>query len=57
MEKATLYNRDFLKWTEQQIACLQKGQWTDLDVDNLVTKCPYTLEEILDDTLLANNPE
>jgi hypothetical protein len=36
MEKATLYNRDFLKWTEQQIACLQKGQWVDLDVDNLV---------------------
>ena len=36
MEKATLYNRDFLKWTEQQIACLQKGQWADLDVDNLV---------------------
>ncbi|NMF85658.1 DUF29 domain-containing protein [Nodosilinea sp. P-1105] len=36
MVKATLYDRDFLQWTEQQIACLQKGQWENVDVDNLV---------------------
>ncbi|MGF1567472.1 MAG: DUF29 domain-containing protein [Nodosilinea sp.] len=36
MAKATLHNRDFYQWTAHQIACLQRGQWADLDVDNLV---------------------
>jgi hypothetical protein len=36
MAKATLYDRDFLQWTEHQMACLQKGQWENVDVDNLV---------------------
>jgi hypothetical protein len=36
MAKATLYDRDFLQWTEHQIACLQKGQWENVDVDHLV---------------------
>jgi hypothetical protein len=34
--KTTLYDRDFLQWTEHQMACLQKGQWENVDVDNLV---------------------
>lgn len=36
MEKATLHERDFHQWTERQIIYLQKGQWAELDVDNLV---------------------
>ncbi len=36
MTKLTLYDRDFLQWTEHQIACLQKGQWENVDVDNLL---------------------
>ncbi|WP_008313986.1 DUF29 domain-containing protein [Leptolyngbya sp. PCC 6406] len=36
MVKATLYGRDFLRWTDHQIACLQKGQWENVDGDNLV---------------------
>jgi hypothetical protein len=34
--KSTLYDRDFLQWTEQQIVCLQKGQWENIDVGHLV---------------------
>lgn len=36
MDKATLYDQDFLKWTEQQAEFLQKGSWEGLDVENLV---------------------
>ncbi|NJN88822.1 MAG: DUF29 domain-containing protein [Leptolyngbyaceae cyanobacterium SL_7_1] len=36
MSEATLYNQDFLKWTEQQVECLQKSRWAELDVENLV---------------------
>jgi len=36
MEKATLYDRDFLKWTQQQAEYLQKGHWAELDVENLL---------------------
>ncbi|WP_008307963.1 DUF29 domain-containing protein [Leptolyngbya sp. PCC 6406] len=36
MVRATPYDRDFHLWTEHQIACLQKGQWENVDVDNLV---------------------
>ena len=36
MGKATLYNQDFLEWTQQQSEYLQKGRWAELDVENLV---------------------
>lgn len=36
MKRATLYDSDFLSWTARQIAHLQKGQWAELDVDNLI---------------------
>ena len=36
MGQASLYDRDFLQWTEQQIAHLQKGHWAAVDVENLV---------------------
>ncbi len=36
MSKATLYNQDFLLWTQQQAECLKKGRWAELDVENLV---------------------
>lgn len=36
MGKATLYDQDFLKWTEQQVEFLQKGSWESLDIENLV---------------------
>lgn len=36
MVKQTLYNQDFLEWIEHQIFCLQKGQWENIDIDNLV---------------------
>lgn len=36
MRKATLYDRDFLKWTQQQAEYLQKGHWAELDVENLL---------------------
>jgi hypothetical protein len=31
-----LYDRDFLEWTQQQADFLQKGHWTELDVENLI---------------------
>ncbi|MEH2318549.1 DUF29 domain-containing protein [Nostoc sp.] len=36
MSKATLYNQDFLVWTQQQAECLKKGRWAELDVEHLV---------------------
>lgn len=36
MHQPTLYDRDFLLWTEQQAECLKKGDWTELDVAHLV---------------------
>ncbi|MBN3907761.1 MAG: DUF29 domain-containing protein [Nostoc sp. NMS1] len=36
MSKATLYNQDFLMWTQQQAECLKKGRWAELDVEHLV---------------------
>ncbi|GET41168.1 DUF29 domain-containing protein [Microseira wollei] len=36
MSKATLYERDFLLWTQQQAECLRKGNWAELDIENLV---------------------
>lgn len=36
MSKATLYDQDFLQWTQQQADCLRKGRWAELDIDNLV---------------------
>lgn len=36
MSKEALYDQDFLKWTEQQAECLQKGCWAELDIENLV---------------------
>ena len=36
MSKATLYDRDFLLWTQQQAECLRKGNWAELDIENLV---------------------
>ncbi|MFB2896085.1 DUF29 domain-containing protein [Aerosakkonemataceae cyanobacterium BLCC-F50] len=32
----TLYDRDFLIWTEQQAEFLKKGYWEKLDIENLV---------------------
>jgi hypothetical protein len=36
MSKATLYNQDFLMWTQQQAESLKKGRWAELDVEHLV---------------------
>jgi hypothetical protein len=36
MGKAALYDRDFLKWTQQQAEYLRKGRWAELDIGNLV---------------------
>jgi hypothetical protein len=36
MSKIALYDRDFLKWTEQQAGYLQQGCWEELDVENLI---------------------
>ena len=36
MSKATLYDQDFLQWTQQQAECLRKGRWASLDIENLV---------------------
>ncbi|MDZ7952988.1 DUF29 domain-containing protein [Nostoc sp. DedQUE09] len=36
MSKTTLYNQDFLVWTQQQAECLKKGRWAELDVEHLV---------------------
>lgn len=36
MSKSSLYDQDFLQWTQQQAECLRKGRWAKLDVENLV---------------------
>ncbi|MEH2233699.1 MAG: DUF29 domain-containing protein [Nostoc sp.] len=36
MSKTRLYNQDFLMWTQQQVECLKKGRWAELDVEHLV---------------------
>ncbi|WYL95843.1 MAG: DUF29 domain-containing protein [Gloeotrichia echinulata IR180] len=36
MSKATLYDQDFLLWTQQQAESLKKGRWAELDVEHLV---------------------
>lgn len=36
MDKATLYDQDFLLWTQQQAECLHKERWAELDVEHLV---------------------
>ncbi|MDF5739934.1 MULTISPECIES: DUF29 domain-containing protein [unclassified Nostoc] len=36
MSKGTLYNQDFLLWTQQQAECLKKGRWAELDIEHLV---------------------
>ncbi|MBW4538349.1 MAG: DUF29 domain-containing protein [Myxacorys chilensis ATA2-1-KO14] len=35
MSKATLYDQDFLQWTQQQAEYLRNGCWAGLDVENL----------------------
>jgi hypothetical protein len=35
VDKTALYDRDFLEWTQQQVECLQKGAWAELDIKNL----------------------
>lgn len=35
-QAASLYDRDFLLWTEQQTECLKKGYWEKLDIQHLV---------------------
>lgn len=35
MSKPTLYERDFLLWTKQQVECLRKGHWAELDIEHL----------------------
>lgn len=32
----SLYESDFYAWTQTQVALIQSGQWTDIDVQNLV---------------------
>ncbi len=36
MNKAMLYNQDFLLWTQQQAECLRKERWAELDIEHLV---------------------
>ncbi|NUN65776.1 DUF29 domain-containing protein [Pseudanabaena biceps] len=36
MEKVATYEQDFLTWTQRQAEYLQKGQWAELDVKNLI---------------------
>ena len=36
MSNTTLYDRDFLLWTQQQVECLRKGRWVELDIEHLV---------------------
>ena len=36
MSKTTLYDQDFLLWTQQQVECLKKGRWVALDIEHLV---------------------
>jgi len=36
MEKVAHYEKDFLKWTQQQAECLQKSNWEELDIRNLI---------------------
>ena len=36
ISKLTLYESDFLLWTQQQAECLKKGNWAELDVEHLV---------------------
>lgn len=36
VSKATLYDQDFLQWTQQQAESLRNGCWAELDVENLV---------------------
>ena len=38
IDKANLYERDFLLWTQQQADCLKRGRWADLDIEHLVEK-------------------
>lgn len=45
MDNPTLYDRDFLLWTEQQAECLKKGDWTELDVVHLVEE-PVPVEKL-----------
>jgi hypothetical protein len=34
--QTSLYDRDFVGWTEQVVAALRQGSWMDLDVENLI---------------------
>jgi hypothetical protein len=36
MGEATLYDRDFIKWIEQQTEYVRQGCWAEVDVENLV---------------------
>jgi hypothetical protein len=36
MDTTTLYEQDFLEWTQKQADYLQKGDWKNLDVKNLI---------------------
>jgi hypothetical protein len=31
-----LYDRDFLQWTQQQAESLKRGNWAELDIENLI---------------------
>ncbi len=35
MDKAMLYDQDFLQWTQQQADSLRTGRWAGLDIENL----------------------
>ena len=36
MKKVAYYEQDFLTWTQKQAEYLQKGHWSELDIENLI---------------------
>ncbi len=36
INKVTLYDQDFLLWTQQQAECLKRGCWKELDIEHLL---------------------
>ena len=35
-KKTLLYDKDFMKWIDNQVGCLKKGDLSNLDIDNLI---------------------
>ena len=36
MKKVAYYEQDLLTWTQKQAEYLQKGHWSELDIENLI---------------------